>query len=147
MPVAELLEASRHGSEGEVGRVAVRDLVPGERRRDARIGRGPHRVRRGDGAVLGVLVVVDEYAVALLFPPFAGGEPGGALFDLARERERRAAYLVEAPAPLDAHADMHAARARGLGPAGQVEVVQDGSSDLGGLFYLSPFDAGDRIEV
>ena len=93
------------------------DLVPGQRRRHARVGRRPHRVGRGDGAVLGVLVVVEEDAVALLLPPLAGGERRRAPLDLARQRQRGAAHLVEAPAPLDAHVDVHAARARGLGPA------------------------------
>ena len=66
------------------------DLLPGERRRDAGVGRGPHRVGGRDGAVLRVLVVVDEDAVPLLLPPLARRERRRAPLDLARERERRA---------------------------------------------------------
>src|SRR5205823_7325465 len=37
---------------------------------DTRVGRGPHRPRRGYGPVLGVLVVVEEDPTAFLLPPF-----------------------------------------------------------------------------
>ena len=47
-----------------------------ERHRDARVGRRPDRPGGGDGAVAGVLVVVDEDAVALLLPPLARRQPG-----------------------------------------------------------------------
>ena len=50
---------------------------PIERRRDARVGQRAHRVGRAGRAVLGVLVVVEEDAVALLLPPL-------------RRRDRRA---------------------------------------------------------
>ena len=59
---------------GEIGRVAVGDLVPAERRRDARVGQRAHRVRGASRAVLRVLVVVEEHAVALLLPPLRGRE-------------------------------------------------------------------------
>ena len=88
-------------------------------RRDARVGRGPHRVGGGDGAVLGVLVVVEEDAVPLLLPPLAGGELGRAPLHLARQRQRRPPHLGEAPARRDPHVDVDAARAAGLGPAGE----------------------------
>ena len=101
----------------EVGRLAVGHLVPGERRRHARVGQRPHRVGRAGRAVLGVLVVVEEHAVALLLPPLRGRERGRAALDLARQRERGAAHLGERPARLDAHVDVHAARAAGLRPA------------------------------
>ena len=45
-----------------------------ERRRDARVGQRPHRIGRAGRAVLGVLVVVEEDAVALLLPPLRGRE-------------------------------------------------------------------------
>ena len=61
--------------------------LPVERRRHPRVGLRPHRVGGGDGAVLRVLVVVDEDAVALLLPPLAGGD--------ARARAAR----PRAPAP------------------------------------------------
>ena len=104
--------------------IAVVDLVPGERRRDARVGCRPHRVGAGDGAVLGVLVVVEEDAVALFLPPLARRQRRRAPLDLARERQRGAAHLGERPAPLDAHVDVHAARARRLRPADETEVVE-----------------------
>ena len=92
------IAANRAGivAQREVGRIAVVDLVPGQRRRDARVGRRPHRVGAGDGAVLRVLVVVEEHAVALFLPPLAGGERRRAPLDLARKRQRGAPHLVEA---------------------------------------------------
>ena len=60
----------------------------------------------------------------LFLPPLARGQLRRAPLDLAGQRERRAAHLVERPAPLDAHVDVHAARARRLRPADQPEVVQ-----------------------
>ncbi len=70
----------------------VEELVPRDGRGDARVGLRAHRVRAGDGAVLGVLVVVEEDAVALLLPPLAGGERRArAARPRARARARRAA--------------------------------------------------------
>src|SRR5581483_8596295 len=98
MHIAELLEARRYRSQREIRRIAVLDLIPGERRRDAGIRRWPHRIRSGHGAIFGVLVVIDENALALLLPPFAAGEPRGAILHLASQSERTAAHFVEAPA-------------------------------------------------
>src|SRR6185436_10010652 len=111
VPIAELAKARGHRSEREIRRIATLDLVPGERRRDACVRRGSYRVCGSDGAILGVLVVVDEHTVTLLLPPLAGGELRCASLDLTRERKRRTTHLVEIPAPLDTHADVHAARA------------------------------------
>ena len=61
------------------------------------VGPGPHRIGRRNRAVLRVLVVVDEDAVPLFLPPFAGGQLRRAPLDLARQRQRGAAHLVEAP--------------------------------------------------
>src|SRR5262249_41415997 len=74
MAVADAGEACRHGAEREVLRRAREQLVPRDRRRHARVGLRAHRVRPGHGAVLGVLVVVEEDAVPLLLPPLAGGD-------------------------------------------------------------------------
>ena len=65
------------------------DLVPPERRRHARVGQRAHRVRRARRAVLGVLVVVEEDAVALLLPPLRRGD----------RRARAARSRARAPAP------------------------------------------------
>src|SRR3990170_2298840 len=116
VPVADLLEAARHRGEREIRGIAIRHFLPGQRGGHARLWRRTDRIGRSDGAVLRVLVVVDEYAVALLLPPLAGGELGRAALDLARERERGAAHVVEFPARLDAHGDMQSALAGGLGP-------------------------------
>ncbi len=67
----------RYRRERQVARVRVGQLVPGERARHPTLGVAAHRVGRGDGAVTGVLVVVDEHLLApLLLPPL-------------RRRERR----------------------------------------------------------
>ena len=62
--------------------------------------------------------------MALFLPPLARRQRRRAALDFARERERGAAHLGERPAPLDAHVDVHAARARRLRPADQAEVVE-----------------------
>ena len=96
VPVADLGEARGHGREREIGRVGMRRPRPSPAapKRAHRASAAPSR--RRDGAVLRVLVVVDEHAVPLLLPPLAGRERRHAPLDLARERQRRAAHLVEA---------------------------------------------------
>ena len=147
MAIADRPEALRHGREREVGGVCCVHLVPRERRRYARVRGRPHRIGRSDGAVLGVLVVIDEHAVALFLPPLAGGELRGAPLDLARQRQRRPAHFAETPAPLDAHQHVQTAAPRGLGPPGEPEVPQRGADDLRHLAHLHPLDAGNGIEV
>src|SRR6266545_2530724 len=53
--IADACESIWHCDQREVGRIATLDLVPRERCRYARVGFRPDRVRRGDGAVFGVL--------------------------------------------------------------------------------------------
>ena len=116
--------ASGHRQQREVAELGVGHLVPGQRRRDASVGRRAHRVGRGDGAVLGVLVVVEEDAVALLLPPLAGRDRRRSPLDVAGQGERRAADLRIGPARLDAHVDVDAARAGRLGPADQPDRLE-----------------------
>src|SRR5687768_10344844 len=63
--VAELPHPVGDGVEPELGGLDVGDLVPGDGAADAGFGDWTDRVARGDRAVAGVLVVVDEDAVAL----------------------------------------------------------------------------------
>src|SRR5262245_26053512 len=70
--VASLAKPRRHRLEREVARLARVDLVPGERRGDARVGPRADRVRARDRAVLRVLVVIQKDAMTFLFPPLAG---------------------------------------------------------------------------
>ena len=70
-----------------------------------------------------------------------------AALDFAGQRQRRPAHLVEAPAPLDAHVDVHAARAGGLGPAGEADLGEHGAHDLRDRTHLRPPDARHRVEV
>ena len=101
-------------------------------------GVGRTEYARGDRAVLRVLVVVEEHAVALFLPPLARRERRRAPLDLARQRQRGAAHLVERPAPLDAHVDVHAARARRLRPADEPEVGERRVHDARDLADLRP---------
>ena len=142
--VADLLEAARHGGEGEVARLRVRDLLPGKRRRHGGgLGRS-HRVRRGDGAVLRILVVVDEDAVALFLPPLAARD-GRRAAHFARERRaaRRTSSKLQ-------RFSMRTYTCRPrlpdvlASPPGQVIKVGE---HLCNLADLRPFDAGHRIEV
>ena len=54
---------------------------------DARVGQRPDRVRRGHRPILGVLVVVEEDAVALLLPPLRGRRAGQPPLDVPSEGE------------------------------------------------------------
>jgi hypothetical protein len=85
--------------------------------------------------------------VPLLLPPLAGGERGRAPLDVARERERGAPHVGEAPARLDAHVDVDAARARGLGPADEPDGVERLARHCGNLPHLRPLDARPGIEI
>ena len=147
MRVADRDVALRHGPQREVGWGARLQLVPRHRRRDACIGLRPHRVRRRHGAVLRVLVVVDEDALSLLLPPCARREARRAALDVAGQRQRRTPDLVEGPATRDPHEDVDAARARRLRPAGQAEIRERLADDGGDLPDLRPLDARNRIEV
>ena len=125
MPVADAREARRHRAQREIGRIGVGDLAPVERRaKRARRACGRIGVRAGHGAVLGILVVVDEHAVPLLLPPLARGERRHAPLDLAGERQRGAADLVVRPPALDAHEHVQPALARRLRPAAQAVVLE-----------------------
>ena len=72
---------------------------------------------------------------------------GRAPLHLARERQRRAPHLVEAPAPLDAHVDVHAARARRLGPAAQAVLVEHVAHDQRHAPHVVPATPGPGIEI
>ena len=82
--IADVRDPRRHRLERERLRLDGRDLVPAERRRDARVRRRPHRVRRRDRAVARVLAEVDEHADAI------GDAP----------RRRRDRLVVDAPLDL-----------------------------------------------
>ena len=118
-----------------------------ERRRDARIGQRPHRIGRAGRAVLGVLVVVEKDAAALLLPPFRRRQRRRAPLDLARERQRGAPHLGERPALLDAHVDVHAARAAGLWPAAKAQLLEERLHLHRDAPHVVPLDARRRIEI
>src|SRR5207253_3129949 len=96
-------ETTRHGPQGEVLRPAFVQLLPGERRRDPCVGRGAHRVGAGHRAILGVLVVVEEDAVAFLLPPLAGRQAWSPPLDFPGECQRGASHLRERPAGMETH--------------------------------------------
>jgi hypothetical protein len=85
--------------------------------------------------------------VPLFLPPLARRDRRRPSLDLAGQRQRGAAHLIEAPASLDPHIEMHAARARRLRPAHQAEVSQRGIGDVGHLAHLRPGHSRHRIEV
>ena len=72
--IAELREALGNREHGEIGRVAVGDLMPVKRRGHAGVGNRAHGIGGAGRAVLGVLVVVEEHAVTLLLPPLRAGQ-------------------------------------------------------------------------
>ena len=145
--ITPLPEQCGHRGQREVLRDHQRHLVPAEWERDPGVRRGPHGVRGGHGAVLGVLVVVDEHAVPLLLPPLGGGEGGGAALHVAGEGQGRAADLREAPATLDAHVDVDPARAGRLRPANEAHVRKGLLDHQRHLADLRPGHARHRVQV
>jgi hypothetical protein len=144
--IAERPQPLGHGVEPQLARVDVGHLVPGDRARDARIGRRAHRVGRGDRAVARVLVVVDEHAVALLLPPLARRERRAPL-DLAGQGQRGAAHLGERPRGLDPDVDVHALRPARLRVAAQLMLLQHVAHDHRDLAHISPTDSRRGVEV
>src|ERR1700739_2497780 len=72
--IADFYETFWNREHRKICWLAVRDLAPVKRGGDTSIGERAHGICRARGSVLGVLVVVEEHAVPLLFPPFRGGE-------------------------------------------------------------------------
>src|SRR6059058_5635008 len=107
--IADFRETLRNRKYRELRRVAVRDLVPVKRCRNTGVRKWAYRICGACGPVLRVLVVVEEHAMALFFPPFRTGQCRRAAFYGARQGNRRAAYFSESPAWLDAHIYVHAA--------------------------------------
>src|SRR4051812_18740716 len=124
MAVADADKASRHGGEGKVTGLTSRHLFPAERSRYRRFGPGADRIGGCHGPVLGILVVVHKHPVPLLLPPFAGSDRWSASLHLPCQGQSGTAHLIEAPPALDPNVYMDAARARGLGPPGQAEVLE-----------------------
>lgn len=101
-------------------------LGPGERHRHGRDGCLAGRVRRGEGAIPRVLVVVDEQPLAALFlPPGRGDRIGRAAFDLAGQRDPGPAHLDEIPVRLDPDEHVHAPPTRCLRIPHVAEFVED----------------------
>ena len=105
--IADLRETLGNREDGKVGRLAVGDLVPVKRRGHTGVGQRAHGIRGARRPIFRVLVVVEEHAVTLLFPPLRAGQSGRAPLDFTRQRERRAAHLAEGPARMDPHVDVH----------------------------------------
>src|SRR5918999_5724714 len=109
VPVSNLCEPVRHRGHSEILWIAARNFVPAERSRDPGVVGRPDGVGRSHGPIFRILIVVDEDAVPLLFPPLARGDFRSPPLDLPREGKRRAADLVKTPALLDPHDNVHAA--------------------------------------
>ena len=145
--ITEFGEPGGHGVDGERLRPAAGHLVPSQRRGHPRIGRRPHRVRRRHGAVLGVLIEVDEHALALLLPPVAGGQSRCAPFDLAGDRLSGQTHLRERPPRGDTRVDVESAGARRLGPRRQPVLFENLPHQQGDVDDLLPGHPGHRVEV
>ena len=138
-----------HREDGEVVGHAVVDLVPADRRRHAGLGHAPDRVGGGDRVVARVLVVVDEElrGVAVLAPPRRRDLSPGPPLDLACERQRAAAYVLEAVVGRDPHVDVHPRPAAGLGEADGTELVEHLVGDVGDPLHGGPVALRTRVEV
>ena len=109
MRIAEFREALRNCEDGEVGWLAVGDLMPVKRCGHAGVRKRAHGIRGACRAILRILVVVEEHAVTLFLPPLRAGQTGRAPLDCTRQRERRATYLAEGPALFDPYIHVHPA--------------------------------------
>ena len=148
MHVSDRREARRHRRHREVLGLDLGQLVPGDRRRDGRVGSPAHRVRGRDRSVARVLVVVDEDALAaLLLPPRGRHLLRQPPLDLACERERRAAHDRELPVRLDPAEDVDAAVPRGLGPARVADLREHLSHERRHPLAVAKRRAGLRIDV
>src|SRR4029077_4562191 len=94
--IADLGEARGHRRDGEVLRRDLGELVPCQRRGDGGARLGPHAVSGCDRAIAGVLVVVDEDALAaLLLPPVRRHLTRKPPLELPPERDRGVTYVGE----------------------------------------------------
>ncbi len=120
------ISANRSGNRqhSEIRRIAIRHLVPVERRRDPRIRQRPHRIRRARRPILRILVVVQEHAVPFLLPPLRARDRRSPPLHRPRERQRRPPHLCERPPRLDPYIHVHPPRAARLRPAAQPHLVQ-----------------------
>ena len=142
-----LAQARGHRVDAQVAGLDAGDLVPVQRAGHARVRGRAHRVAGGHRSVAGVLVVVDEHAVALLLPPLARREVGSATLDLARERQRGAADAERVPLGHDPDVDVDPLRARRLRVAAQAVVGEHVADDERGAAHDVPLDARRRVEV
>src|SRR5215472_14498767 len=108
--VSDVCKACWDRKQREVSWITIRDLFPAKRRRYTGVGKRSHRIRGAGGPVLRVLVVVEENAMALFFPPLGTGQCGCAPLHCTRHRYCRTAYFRERPVRLDTHVHVHAAR-------------------------------------
>src|SRR6185436_1549218 len=99
------------------------------------------------GSILRVLVVVDEYAVALFLPPLARREVRLATLHLARDGHGGAAHLAERPPALEPRVDMESPRARRLRPCREPVLREHVAGRGRDLQDLAPSDPGHRVEI
>src|SRR5271156_1246977 len=116
MRIADFGESLRHREYVKVGWFAVRNLVPVKGCGYTRIGDRAYGIPRACCPVLRVLVVIEEHAVTLFFPPLRASQRGHPSLDCTREGERRASYFTKGPDRLNPHVDMHTPRAARFGP-------------------------------
>src|SRR5919205_984136 len=123
--IAHIGKPRRHGCDREVLGRDVGELVPGDRCRDRRTRPGPDAVGRGNRAIAGVLVVVDEDALAaLLLPPAGRDLAWHAPFELTPECDRRTTHFRERPAARDPNVDVDTSASRGLRETRVAKLVQ-----------------------
>src|SRR6476469_7816022 len=147
--VPDLGEPVRDREDGEVPGVDRVHLVPADRRGDAGIGQPADGVRRRDGVVAGVLVVVHEQLVGVpvLAPPGRSDVLGRAPRDLPREGQRGPAYVLEAVVGPDADVDVQSLAPAGLGEAGRPQLVEDLVGDVRDALHGREVAQRPRVEV
>ena len=145
--VTHPLQPSGHRADREDFGLHAGDLVPVQRCRNARVRDRSHAVGGRHGPIAGVLVVVDEHAVAFLLPPLRRRDVGDAALDLACERERPAPDLGEGPLGPDPHVHVDPLLPAGLRETGQPVLVEHVLRDEGHLTHVGERDLGTGVQV
>ncbi len=125
------------------------DFVPVHRCGDACVGNAADGVRRRNGVIPSVLVVVHEQVrgVAVLAPPSSGDLGGGTAFNFSGEGERGAAYLLKTMLRRNPHIDVHPRPAARFRESHRTQIVQYFVGNVGHSLDRGKVASRPRVEV
>src|SRR5215207_10628311 len=146
VPVAG--KAVTHGDDREILRRDLIELIPRQRSRDLGLGGRSDGVRRGNCAVTGHLVEVDEDPpTALLFPPANRGVVRHPASKLSAQCDYRMPSLDEAVRWLDGNEHVDTTTATGLGVAHEASIVEDTAKLVRRPYRVGEVGAGLWVKI